>query len=148
MPRIDLQKYRQERDRQSSQLALQLVLSESGISSELERLRHRIDELEELLGLRSPQRPLPGFTVLEWKLLGVMLKRQAVTREFAFRALYASRADTDQPKSSRIIDQIVHRIRVRLMAYGSFVETLSIGYHISPENKVRLRALIDEANCD
>jgi hypothetical protein len=115
------------------------------MTSELQRLRDRVEELEELLGLTPPVRYNLNITDLGMRLLGLLLKRPLVVREFAFRALYGGKAESDQPKNLRIIDVIVHRLNMALRSYGVKIQTEYLrGYYLSEGDKATILGLLNE----
>ena len=118
--------------------------------SRVSRLEVRVEELEELLGLRC-DRPRPrGFTPCAWKLLGLLTHRPLVTHEFAFRALYGWKAEGDQPADLRIIATHLARLRKTLRRYGISVGTsFGEGYFLDEENRRRAAQLVgDSARAD
>lgn len=115
-----------------------------------EQMQDRIEELEELLGLPMPRlRSIPDIrSTFDWRLLGLLMRRTLVTREFAFTALYGGLPEADQPKDVRIIDQRVYRLNLVLRRQGMHIETERFtGYYLDEKTKTRLCALVaDEAD--
>lgn len=115
-----------------------------GCSSEVQRLRDRVEELEDLIGLRVVGPRVAGLSDMEWRMAGLLLKRPLVSREFAFRAIYGNRPEAEQPKDIRMIDQNVCRVKRRLKAFGITVKNASNeGYYLDAESRTKLKELID-----
>lgn len=116
--------------------------------SELERLRDRIEELEELLGLTMPwPRYVRGFTPIRRALLGLLRRRPLVTREFAYRAIYGGRPESNQPADLRIIDQIICRLNRVLKDHGIRIQCDNrTGYYLAAEDKAALDQLLADRN--
>lgn len=118
-------------------------------SSREQQLEDRIAELEHELGARPAfsMRRLLGCT--GWPkvcdvLLGLLLARDLVTREGAYTVMYGARAESEQP-NIKILDVMVVRIRQRLRPHNISIETeWGVGYYITPDNKAKLRALIEQ----
>jgi hypothetical protein len=118
--------------------------------SRVSRLEARVEELEELLGLRCEQPRPRDFAPCPWKLLGLLTRRPLVTHEFAFRAFYGWKAEGDQPADLRIIATHLARLRKTLRRYGISVSTsYSEGYFLDEENRRRAARLVgDSARAD
>ena len=114
--------------------------------SELERLRDRVDELEELLGVRGtiPRKMFRSCPLAAEQLIGMLLARPSITREAAYTALYGGRPEADQPME-KIIGTRMCQARKALTPHGIAVKTVwGSGYYMTGENKAKLRALLDE----
>jgi hypothetical protein len=110
--------------------------------TELERLRDRVAELEDLLGM-AMVKPGIGLSGLSGILLGLLIRRSAVSREFAFRAIYGARPESEQPTNLRIIDTLVHRLKIALRPHGIVVSTERFtGYYLDGENRRRAAELV------
>ena len=129
-----------------SSLRPQFVARGCSCAAEVTRLQDRIEELEQLLGMKMPGVRMSKLSPTEWQLLGLLLKRPLVTREYAFNALYGGRVEADQP-ASNLISQNIVRLRRRLKDCGIAIQTQVFdGYYMLPEDKRRLRELIDGSN--
>lgn len=83
------------------------------VARENERLKDRVQELEDALGLNAGRlhkiraalkvEPLPAQAI------GMLLEREIVTRESLYIAMYSGR--TGEPPCSRMTDQIMFRAR-------------------------------------
>ena|SRR5579871_3436151 len=116
---------------------------------ELERLRDRIAELEELVGLheRIPWWLGTKLTPMQAKLLSLLLKRELVSQETACIAIYGN--GVDSRPAPKIIDTFVHHIRQKLKPYSVKISNAwSRGYYIDAENKQKLRELIARAGAE
>jgi hypothetical protein len=110
---------------------------------DIARLKDRIEELETLLGLQEPQpRTLAGIGPTGWKLMGLLIKRAAVTRGFAFAALYGDYPECDQPANTKTIDQQVCRLNASLRPHGIMIRCeRGTGYYLDDQAKAALMAL-------
>lgn len=79
---------------------------------EIQRLRDRVDELEQLLGLREEFPPEWHLTPTERALLGMLVKRQAVNLHTWLAAHYGGRADP--PSSECSLSVYVLKLRRKL----------------------------------
>ena len=120
------------------------MVGRARMKDEMQCLRDRVEELENLLGLRiEPPRAIPGVRGIGWKLIGLLLRHPMVGREFAFRALYGDRPEIDQPLDLRIIDINICRLRVALRPYKVAIQCeIGTGYFLDEKNKTRLAALV------
>jgi DNA-binding response OmpR family regulator len=101
---------------------------------EIAHLRDRIEELESILGARTKHRRLTGISEIQWRLLGVLMKRQGVvSREVAFQVVYGDRQESDQP-GMRMIDTHICRINKRLAKFGVRIQNeAGTGYYMKPK---------------
>lgn len=117
------------------------------LEAELVAAHDRIAELETLLGLRIEPIPLFGIKKTGWKLLGVFLKRNLVTREFLFDALYGGLSEQEQPNTIRVIDQHVCRLNSKLKPFNVKIKSqVGIGYFL--ENRAHLLSLMENQDAD
>lgn len=108
----------------------------------LQQAYERIAELEELLGLGSQPSRVPGLGPMMSQLLGLLVKRQLVERETAYRAIYGARPEHAQPMSLRIIDTHIARLRKLLAPHGIAIHTeRPLGYYLDQDGKNKLQAL-------
>lgn len=115
--------------------------------SELQALRDRVAELEELLGVGLP--PVPPreihFTATELRTCGLLLKHSVVTREFYWRALYGALPDCDQPQGDSHFSVYICKLRHKLRPKGIEIgNSWGVGYFMTPENKARLTAVLED----
>jgi hypothetical protein len=124
--------------------------------SELDRLRARVAELEDALGLtaeipRSLLDPLRYVgTSHPWRkaieTIGVLLARPFVSRDVLFTVLYGERPECDQP-GVKAVDMALTYARKSLATYGiKVVNVFGEGWYISDPDKAKLRAVIDGLN--
>lgn len=116
-------------------------------TSELRKLRDRIEQLERVLGvdqeLTTRLRFAFGITPDQAKLLGMMLRRARVTREGAYATLYGHKPDCDQPEW-KVLDVQIHRLRAALKAMKiEFVTVALDGWTMEPEHKLKLRERLE-----
>ena len=111
---------------------------------DIQALRDRITELEELLGVLRRPHGIKGFTPTEWKFIGFLAKKGSFNREDAIRSVYGGLPEADQPSDSRIVDQFMHRIRKKIVPYGIVISTENyMGYYVDSQNQEKLRLLFD-----
>ncbi len=107
-----------------------------------------IAELEELVGLheRIPWWVTARITPTQERLLSLLLKREFVSTDTAFVAIYGGLPECDQPDSTKIIDVMICHVRRALRAYGIEIKNVfgSGGYFITKGDKAKLRALIEQ----
>jgi hypothetical protein len=121
----------------------------AGKANELQLLRDRVEELEELLGMGpsvNAKIVALGFTRAEASVLGLLLKREGcVSRDFLWTALYGSRAEGDQPHD-RLVDVWIMKCRRKLKRFKVEIVTVwGSGWLISKDDKSRLREQIEAA---
>lgn len=107
---------------------------------EIERLRDRVEELEELLGMREIF-PRPWrLTAKESEVFGLLMRRPILSIPQLFSAVYGG----DAEKSHKIIEVIVHNIRAKVKLFDISIQNeYGYGYFLPPESKQRARALIE-----
>lgn len=105
------------------------------VEADNDRLRARIEILEQSFGMDFLPPIEWGLTAHESKVLGVLMKREAVTKEGIMAALYDGRDDPE----IKIVDVFVCKLRRKLKPFGVEVATLwGRGYQMSAENKRRV----------
>lgn len=108
----------------------------------LQQAYDRITELEELIGIKPQPLHVPGMGPMMNQLLGLLIKRQLVEREMAYRAIYGARPEHAQPSSMRIIDTHIARLRRLLAPHNIVIYTeRQLGYYIDKNGKDKLQAL-------
>src|SRR5260221_2612574 len=94
--------------------------------SEVERLRDRVEQLEEVLGidrsLTSRLRQAFGLEPGKAPILGMLLARDFVTRESLYIVLYADRPECDWPEE-KVMDVQICKLRRILRRHGIAIET-------------------------
>lgn len=91
------------------------------LEAENERLRARIDELEDILGFRFLPPLEWQLTPNEARIFGVILTRPLATKAALMSALY--RDEGRDPAEPKIIDVFVCKIRKKLKRFGIAIET-------------------------
>lgn len=112
---------------------------------EIQRLRDRVEELEELLGLRADVIRPPGLSRTEWRLLGALSSGRVCSRDFLLRTLYPG---PEYPED-RTVDVFVGRVRNWLRKHRVAVRILtqrSDGYFVEPRDLSKLREVLENAN--
>jgi two-component system cell cycle response regulator CtrA len=110
-----------------------------------EALQEHILNLEAALGIQI-ETPLElDLTSQESALLGLLLKRDIVTKELAMTAFYGLRADGEEPEI-KIIDVLIHKLRRKLKSYGIAIATKwGQGWWMTAEAKAIIRGMMKVA---
>lgn len=116
------------------------------MATELQRLRDRIEELEQVLGIdRSMVNRIRGalqVTRDQAKMLAMLIGRNVVTREAMYAVIYGARPVCDQPDVN-MIDMQLSKLRRSLAPHGVAVRTLwGEGWQISIDDKAKVRRVI------
>jgi DNA-binding response OmpR family regulator len=116
------------------------------LETENDELREKIASLESMLGIRIEVPLVFGLTNQQAKVLGMLMKREIVTKEMAFTALYGLRtggADVE----IKIIDVFICHVRRKLKPFEIEIETVwGQGYRMSPEAKAIASKVFEQAN--
>lgn len=116
--------------------------------SELQRLRDRVEELEDLAGMGDDDvsllRQATGLTLAQCKILGVIRKRRRIApRQMIHGYVYGGRPECDQP-DIKIIDVLISQARKKLRPLGIEIETgWGTGYQMTEPNRTALTALME-----
>lgn len=117
----------------------------AGKANELQLLRDRVQELEELLGLSMEQRDLMSPLKLspqQTALLGLIYRGNLIRRTAAYTSIFGARLECEQP-DDKILDVQLSRLRAALKPRGITIEThRGVGWSMSSDNKERLRTAI------
>jgi two-component system cell cycle response regulator CtrA len=109
--------------------------------SELERLRDRVRELEEILGMDVELPNQLGFTPVENKIVGLLIKRPVVSKEVLYTTLYGDRPECEQP-DIKIFDVYICKLRKKLKVMNiQIYSRYTIGYYIDDDAKATLQSL-------
>jgi two-component system cell cycle response regulator CtrA len=118
-----------------------LSLRIEALEAELARLRDRIEELEDALGINIEPWFGLGLNHQESRLFAALMKRDAVTKEQGMAAICG--ADPDDRPDPKIIDVLVCRLRRKLRPYGIKIGTIwGQGHRMDPHSKENARALV------
>ena len=113
------------------------------VEIENQRLRNRVEILERECGMTMLAPMRWGLTAHEAKLLGVLCKRPAVTKDGIMAALYRDEG-RDEPEI-KIVDVFVCKLRRKLTPFGVEIKTLwGQGYSMDAENKRRVAEAMAE----
>jgi len=109
------------------------------IAEKDERIRQLLDEL----GAKQPlPRGLGRFSPREAELLGLLVKRDIVSRETAMVVLYG---DRNAPPDDKVIDVYLHHLRKKLALVGMTIEKRSgQGWLLSAADKAIIAAMRDQ----
>jgi len=114
--------------------------------SEVQFLRDRIEQLEELLGIdRSTNGRIRDALKLEplhAQIVGMLFMREFVTRDGLYTVLYTGRPESEWP-DEKILDVQICKLRPHLKPHGIEIKTKwGEGWSMSREDKAKLRSLI------
>lgn len=110
---------------------------------EVERLRDRVEVLEEALGLRCPAPQCLRLTAQEGRLFGMFCQTgRVLRRDRMFVALNAHRPPEDWPQE-KMIQAVMSRVRAKCRPWGIRIETVTgPGWVMDEESRARARELI------
>ena len=124
-----------------------MMLDTTPIRLENERLRDRIEELEEILGVKEVDVP-PSFQTVNarrvsWRLFCHLARRGYCNRERAMTALYSDRDPADRPHP-RIFDSMMTGIRRFAHHHGIEITTVyNEGWVMAAPMQKKALALIE-----
>lgn len=118
--------------------------------SELQQLRDRVTELEEIVGVAGslPHRlqDVLHLTPIEAQVLGYLMKRGTGAREGMFLAIYGAWPERSQP-DIKILDVLVCRVRSVLKRHGVNVKTLwGVGWFMERADKEKLKQILERTS--
>src|SRR5271169_2315840 len=104
-----------------------------------QQLRDRIEELEDLLGLKADRlalmRSALGLTSTEAKMVSFLSRRELASLSEIHDALYSWRSECDQA-DLRSLSTLIHHARRKLDKFGVVIRTMyASGYFINKEDK-------------
>jgi hypothetical protein len=122
--------------------------------TELQRLRDRVEQLEEVLGINPTMacRLHMAFS-LETQLaeiLGMLLSREFVTRGGLYAVLYGDLPESQWPQEKTLDARLFH-LRKALQPHGiSIITRWGHGWYMRQEDKTKVRAALDRVQraCD
>jgi two-component system cell cycle response regulator CtrA len=125
-----------------NQIVIDSLRHHAGHANELQRLRDRCEELEELLGIKCDPLLSLGFPQLATSMLGVRMAQPRCRRATLYVAVYGNRQECDQP-NDKIVDVTVCKLRQKLKPHGADIVTdWGVGYHIPPASKDIINRLV------
>jgi hypothetical protein len=108
--------------------------------AEIERLRDRVEQLEEILGMRDIA-PFPGMTPQSARFLGMLLKREFLSWEGA-NLMLAPESTSSKGNYAKVY---VWKLRKWLGPERSLIQTRwGTGVFIAAKDKQRVREIITE----
>jgi hypothetical protein len=118
--------------------------------SELERMRDRLLQLEQILGIDSSEtgriREAFGLEPDLARIMGMLLKRNFVSHESLYTVMYGHRPECEWP-DAKVLDVQICKLRRRLKPFEiAIVTRWGEGWSISVANKVKARAVLDPQN--
>ena len=123
------------------------LIAQSAVAREVQALRDRVEELEDLIGLRvpAPRSDMPHLTGIEYKLAGVLLRGGIVSQEYALRAIYGARPEADHPEV-KIIDVFICELRKKLRPFDIEIKNqFAVGFYLDDKSRAKLKALFGGA---
>lgn len=111
---------------------------------QIEALQARVAALEEALGLDVKFPPGLKFYVPGWTkpLFGLLLKREFITYEAGYAALFGDRAEPLAEKSFHVA---AAQLRRSIRPHGiDFERQWGVGYYMTSEMKARAHVLIEQ----
>jgi two-component system cell cycle response regulator CtrA len=119
--------------------------------SELQRLRDRIAELEELAGIGDDDVALiktaTGLPMSACRILGAIRKRRGISsRDMIYGLVYGDRPECDQPEMKILDVHVVRVVRIRraLKPHGITIETVwGVGWSMTDEHRAALAAMME-----
>lgn len=110
--------------------------------SEMERLRERVTQLEEILEIGvifQDEFPLLGLTRTQSRILSLLARRELLQERTIFAVLYESRPDCDKPKPD-IIKVFICKLRRKLAAHELSIRTRwGVGYYLDAATREALK---------
>lgn len=104
----------------------------------LDHALERIAQLEAILGFRDIC--IHGYSPGQSRILGLLLRKDTVTKDMIVDALYGDRADGDVPEP-KTVDVLICQLRRKLKPHGiEFKTWYGVGYFMDEDNRKRLRA--------
>jgi hypothetical protein len=117
--------------------------------SEMEKMRDRVLQLEQILGIDSSEtgriREAFGLEPDLARIMGMLLKRNFVSHESLYTVMYGHRPECEWP-DAKVLDVQICKLRRRLKPFAIVIVTRwGEGWSISVANKVKARAVLDPA---
>lgn len=110
----------------------------------IEFLRHRVRELEALLGQCDLFLSLSELTPTERAVLGILYTRRIISTSGIHTVLYGAMPAESQPEG-RVVEQWICRLRKKLADRGvEIVNQHGSGYYLPPESKRALQRFSDK----
>lgn len=110
------------------------------LRAENEALREEITRLKEALGQAVDLPVYLGLTTSEARVIGVLLAREAATKDTIMASLYRDGAKDEA--EIKIVDVFICKARKKLAPFGITIETVwGQGYRMTPPMKAKLREL-------
>lgn len=109
------------------------------VAAENDRLRARIDQLEDAMGMNFLTPIEWGLTGSETRVFGVLMARELATKQAIMAALY--RDVTKDEAEIKIVDVFICKARKKLKPFGIDIETRwGEGYYLTAAMKAKVGA--------
>lgn len=113
----------------------------AAVERENEKLRDKVAQLEEIIGLRLPAPLVLGLSGKEAQLFGALYTREFLTKPAIMTLLYSDRADAEP--EIKIVDVFVCKIRAKVAPFGIEIETAwGQGYAMTAAGKAAAAKLM------
>lgn len=111
--------------------------------SELERLRDRVEQLEEALGLKLHLPNEFRLSPIEMKIVGILVRREIANAEMMFSGVYGNLPECDQPEL-KTIDVHLCNIRRKLAKKGYVIKNRKgVGFYFEGNARRALKNLCE-----
>ena len=118
--------------------------------SELQRLRDRVEELEQILGMDEDDvsliRQVTGLAHMPATMVSILYRRRVIlTKETLHQAIYGGVAECDQPQV-RVLDSLIHQARKALRPYDVNIHTVygGGGFSMDELSRARFKAVLTQ----
>jgi hypothetical protein len=118
--------------------------------SEMQRLRDRVEELEQILGMDEDDvsliRQVTGLAHMPATMVSILYRRRVIlTKETLHQAIYGGVAECDQPQV-RVLDSLIHQARKALRPYDVNIHTAygGGGFSMDELSRARFKALLTQ----
>lgn len=118
----------------------------------IRRLQDRIEQYEEVLGIGKSTterlREIFGLEPERAVMLGLIYKREFVTRDGCYTVMYEGRPECDWPEE-KVLDVHLCMVRKRLKPYGiKIVTRFGAGWFMPAESKAIVRAKLEASQVE
>ena len=110
----------------------------TSLQEENDELREKVRQLEEIIGFHFRAPIAFGLNRNEEMVLGILTKRDRLTKDQIMTALYSDRPNS--PPEIQIVGVYICRLRKKLRKFGIEITTIwGIGYALTPASKAIIK---------
>jgi DNA-binding response OmpR family regulator len=121
--------------------------SQRELEEKLSIANEQIEALKKEIGIYSPCPAIFKLSPTETAFLGLLMRRDLVSENMIFAALYSGR-DADLVPGSKVVDVFMHLLRKKLAPFGIAINTIrGVGRSLSPADKAKVRSFLEEETC-